>query len=228
LPPRKREQPRTADVFQDGGLQQGCIGTCIAESNIKHEPNSSALINGSGQKRRLSNEELNGTTYASKSLRTSYSSDNPLFVLPASLKVDHEAKPDLSLIDQSERNSSQSIDKDQIINGRLVPASSVTPFEQEDPIKKFNRDIAHWVMQCMNTYYQFPNNRHTCIRKIMDKYEYEAMAKDFSRKFRQSEKESYLQVYRTFDGLEINLDMKDRIKLNIDMEFENKPLLPLE
>ena len=99
---------------------------------------------------------------------------------------------------------------------------------EEDLIKKFNHDIAHWVMSCMNKYYQYQGNRDSCIRKIVDKDEYAILAKSFSKNFRRIEKESYLAVNGTFDGLEMNLDMKDRIKMNIDMEFEKKPLLPLE
>ena len=83
-------------------------------------------------------------------------------------------------------------------------------------------------MSCMNKYYQYPGNRDTCVRKICDKNEYATLARNFSKNFRRNEKESYLAVNGTFDGLEMNLDMKDRMKMNIDMEFENKPLLPLE
>ena len=83
-------------------------------------------------------------------------------------------------------------------------------------------------MSCMNKYYQYPANTASCIRKISDKNEYATLARNFSKQFRRNEKESYLAVNGTFDGLEMNLDMKDRIKMNIDMEFENKPLLPLE
>ena len=99
---------------------------------------------------------------------------------------------------------------------------------KEDLIKKFNHEVAHWVMSCMNKYYQYPANRDSCVRKIRDKDEYSTLARNFSKEFRRNEKESYLAVNGTFDGLEMNLDMKDRIKMNIDMEFENKPLLPLE
>ena len=80
----------------------------------------------------------------------------------------------------------------------------------------------------MNNYYQYAGNRQTCIRKITDKHEYENMAREFSRKYRRTEKESFLSVQGTLDGLELNLDMKDRLKMQIDMYFENKPLLPLD
>jgi hypothetical protein len=80
----------------------------------------------------------------------------------------------------------------------------------------------------MNKYYQYEKNRDTCIRKISDQVEYENVAKDFSRNMRKSEKESYISTNGTYDGLELNLDMKDRVKMNIDMYFENLPLLPLD
>ena len=83
-------------------------------------------------------------------------------------------------------------------------------------------------MSCMNKYYQYEKNRDTCIRKISDQVEYENVAKDFSRNMRRSEKESYISTNGTYDGLELNLDMKDRLKMNIDMYFENLPLLPLD
>ena len=83
-------------------------------------------------------------------------------------------------------------------------------------------------MSCMNFYYQYAKNRETCIRKISDKYEYEKLAKSFSQSFRKIEKESYLSTNGTYDGLEMNMDMKDRIKMQIDMYFENKEMLPLD
>ena len=58
--------------------------------------------------------------------------------------------------------------------------------------------------------------------------EYENIAKNFSREMRKQEKESYISINGTYDGLEMNLDMKDRVKMNIDMYFENQPLLPLD
>merc|ERR1712126_351884 len=97
-----------------------------------------------------------------------------------------------------------------------------------DPVKKFNLDVANWVKNCLNYYYQYSYNRHSCIRKIPGPEEYQVLAKEYSKRFRKSEKESFIQVNRTLDGLEMNLDMKDRIKLNIDMEFETKPLIPLD
>ena len=101
---------------------------------------------------------------------------------------------------------------------------------QKDPVKRFNQDVANWVMVCMNKYYQYKNgmNRDTCVKKISDENEYGVLAKGFSHKYRKIEKESYLSVNSTLDGLELNLDMKDRLKMNIDMYFESQPLLPLD
>ena len=54
------------------------------------------------------------------------------------------------------------------------------------------------------------------------------LAKQFSHDYRKVEKESYISVHGTLDDLELNLDMKDRIKMWIDMHFENRPELPKE
>ena len=88
--------------------------------------------------------------------------------------------------------------------------------------------MAKWVMSCMNIYYQYESNRDSCIKKISDQNEYSEIAKTFSRDMRRKEKESYISINGTYDGLEMNLDMKDRVKMNIDMYFERKPLLPLD
>jgi len=103
-----------------------------------------------------------------------------------------------------------------------------TQAQIQDPVKKFNHNMAHWVMNCMNQYYQYADNRERCIRKIGGQQEYEKLAREFSRNFRKLEKESYVSTHGTYDGLEMNLDMKDRVKMQIDMHFESKPLLPLD
>ena len=95
----------------------------------------------------------------------------------------------------------------------------------KDPIKVFASEVAKWVMTCMNQYYQYSSNKDTCIRKISDKYEYQRLAKEFSREIRKEEKESYLLVHGTLDGLEMNLDIKSRIKSKLEMFFDSRPLL---
>ena len=95
----------------------------------------------------------------------------------------------------------------------------------KDPIKVFASEVAKWVMTCMNQYYQYNSNKDTCIRKISDKYEYQRLAKEFSRDIRREEKESYLLVHGTLDGLEMNLDIKCRIKSKLEMFFDSRPLL---
>ena len=168
--------------------------------------------------------------------RTTYSEENPLFILPPALQV--KAQPDLSLVDESELAvAAESLETKPYSNQGIVQQNfqhggialpSVQPPPMHDPVKKFNQDIATWIMSCMNKYYQYGNNRETCERKINDSAEYQNLAREFSRNYRKLEKESYLNVHRTLDGLEINLDMKDRLKMQIDMHFENKPLIPLD
>ena len=197
---------------------------------------SSATI----RKRRLSEEGCESTTGdVSKLARATFSEENPLWILPPSLQVNAKPKPDLSLIDENELTASDQpssndlkskieVQQNSISESAPVGVAPETTTELNDPVKVFNKDIANWVMACMNKYYQYQVNRETCIRKIQDKVEYQELAKKFSRDYRRLEKESYLSVNNTLDGLEVNGDMKDRLKMNIDMYFENKPLLPLD
>ena len=83
----------------------GQNGAC--ESYIKSEPTDSNNQDvNSCQNQRFSTEESNQTN-ARKSTRNIHSSDNPMFELPPSLKVEHEAKPDMSIVDESEKSSEQ-------------------------------------------------------------------------------------------------------------------------
>jgi len=157
--------------------------------------------------------------------RTTYSEENPLWTLPLSLQT--EPKPDLSLVEH--QLPSNPLDQNQTpINGNHNIEIGMPSTQVQDPVKKFNQDMAKWVMSCMNIYYQYESNRDSCIKKISDQNEYSEIAKTFSRDMRRKEKESYISINGTYDGLEMNLDMKDRVKMNIDMYFERKPLLPLD
>ena len=167
--------------------------------------------------------------------RNSYSEQNPLWILPPSLQSLVKSQPDLSLVDENELPATNSNEQKAHFNGEEKSRNSIeigsTPVQpsplHDDPVKKFNLDVANWIMSCLNKYYQYNVNRETCERKIIDASEYQQLAREFSRKHRKLEKESYLSVNGTLDGIEINLDMKDRLKLEIDMYFEKKPLLPL-
>lgn len=185
--------------------------------------------NNSTLKRTLSPSD-SGQTQGNKICRTTYSAENPLWTLPPSLQI--EPKPDLSLIDEHQLSSGSLPDQKQVptVNGYHNSEVAVPSIQAQiqDPVKKFNQNMADWVMWCMNEYYQYEINRETCIRKISDKQEYENLAREFSRSYRKLEKESYVSTHGTYDGLEMNLDMKDRVKMQIDMHFEMKQLLPLD
>ena len=85
--------------------------------------------------------------------------------------------------------------------------------------------MANWVMCCMNQYYQHTGNRDTCNRKITSKTEYENITRKFSRSFRRVEKESYMSTNGNYGGLQMTLDMKDRVKMKIDKYFEEQPFV---
>ena len=203
--------------------------------NVPSDNSGSATV----RKRRLSEEGCESATDASKFPRATYSEENPLCVLPPSLQLKMQPQPDLSLVDENDlAEPEQPISNDLKSkieiqpnslsqNAPVIEAPETIP-QLIDPVKKFNQAIADWVMACMNKYYQYKGNRETCIRKIHDKFEYQELAKKFSREYRRLEKDSYLSVNGTLDGLELNGDMKDRVKMNIDMYFENEPLLPLD
>lgn len=191
--------------------------------------------NGFNQKRRLNEEYSNGNR--SKAARVS--TEN-LLSLPSHLQIP-VAQPDLSLVDDTQTSTmnienhhdlhssqveraKQESQKD--VNGNSI--SSKAPPQESDFVKKFNLEVAHWIMYCMNRYYQYDNNRETCERKIKDANEYQELARSFSRKYRKLEKESYISENRTLDGLELNLDMKDRLKMEIDIFFEKRERIPLD
>ena len=107
-------------------------------------------------------------------------------------------------------------------------AVSSTQHHIQDSVKEFYKEMANWVMCCMDQYYQHASNRNTCIRKISNKMEYKNLARQYSQSLRRVEKETYMRTNGTYDGLQMNLDMKDRVKMIIDKYFEGQPLLPLD
>lgn len=160
------------------------------------------------RKRRMSEE--NTAEIGNKISRVSCPGEGMGWNVPPNMQV--KAQPDRSLIEDEPCHT----------EGAKVPPIP------EDPVKKFYKDIAGWVMKCLNTYYLYNNNATTCQRKIQDQHEYQELAKSMSHSHRKREKESYLSYYGNLDGLQLNLDMKERIKFDIDRFFENKPLLPMD
>ena len=75
------------------------------------------------QNQRLSNQELNQINTI-KPEQSIYSSDNPVFQLPPSLTIAHEAKPDLSIVDESEISSLQPVQAKKT-NGHTIQGNSI-------------------------------------------------------------------------------------------------------
>ncbi len=86
--------------------------------------------------------------------------------------------------------------------------------------RKFNGQMAKNVMKVLDKYFH-PNEKFD--RKIATKEEYISTARELSHRFRRVEKESHLHNGGTMDTIKVTGDMFDRIQLQIDGMFENRP-----
>ena len=124
------------------------------------------------------------------------------------------------------------------------------PKSEHEPVTVFHREVAKYVKQSLDKYY-FPQVHRRLIlsiiiirilycltcglnlfqegqpneRRIADGTEYGLLAKGFSHRFRQEEKESYVAHGNEVETIVMTPDIKSRIKDRIDMEMEKKPVL---
>ena len=106
----------------------------------------------------------------------------------------------------------------------VCPAAERQDTPAVDPVIQFHKDVTKHISACLNGYY-FINVSPDYQRKIASKEDYVRLNKNFSHKFRQELKESFLELENDINEIRLNNDMMLYMQNQIDMEMEKLPTL---